>query len=198
MKSNKAVLLANLQGNGFASLTLDDITNIITPAAGPSGESIFSVWAVIATPPCCDYNGNGRACGDQLCVIPGFTELDASSPGFLGAGTSSKMPVITETTRQRFSTFDEVFTYLDLEGGTTAPEYQTRRGWKKMCPSRSSTLCTTPAASSTATDDLWRDFNVQNWITPRFGHSIEAASSTRILIYGGVGCMNYQAVTLED
>ncbi len=58
---------------------------------GPKGRTYFELWAVVSTPPCCEYEGSGRACGDAVCLE--YVELaQAETSGQMGAGTLAKMP----------------------------------------------------------------------------------------------------------
>jgi hypothetical protein len=37
----------------------------------------FSFWAAVASAPCCDYEGNGKSCGDQVSL---FLPISLSLP----------------------------------------------------------------------------------------------------------------------
>lgn len=144
-----------------------------------SESSTLSDWAVLATMPCCDYEGNGRACGDRVCMeeTPTGTDLEnvVNVAGLLGDLTVSKMPSVRGSTRPKLANANDLQSYLN----PTEAIYSTRSPWTKVAP------------STTATDCLGYSTSEITWIPPRFYHAAEKASSTRILIYGGIGCMTY-------
>ena len=137
--------------------------------------SSSSIYAVLATSPCNDYQGAGRAGGDRICVRG--DEKDAASSeayALLGAGTISKFPSIASTSRPPVETEAALDQYLKAISSDDA-DFKPRQPWKLV------DLSKFPTASAS--------------FEPRFGHAMACVSGTRVLIYGGVGCATRNSST---
>lgn len=133
-----------------------------------SGSGLFAVMTIA---PCYDYEGQGKAGGDRVCAIDPESSSDPSTPALLGGGTMSKMPSVSRATRPAISSLAALKEYIagDTSGG--ARMYTTRTPWYDWTPLEGALM---PA---------------------RFGHSMAAVDGTRILIYGGTGCLTMNNVT---
>jgi len=82
------------------------------------------------------------------------------------------MPAMTETHRPEIQNADQMAAYL-APPASAAPDVYMRRDWQQFLQ-----------------EDLgWA------WPPARFGHSVQEVSTTRVLVYGGVGCGKYDNVT---
>jgi len=126
-----------------------------------------SAYALLAVSPCNDYQGAGRAGGDQVCRKDGDA-AGSEAYAVLGAGTISKMPSIASTSRPaQVDSQDSLSAYLaDLSADNV--EFLPRKNWTRV------DLSSYPTAAAS--------------FTPRFGHAMACVSGTRVLIYGGIGC----------
>jgi hypothetical protein len=121
-------------------------------------------YVVLTTPPCNDYMGSGRAGGDMVCLTASSTHTPAYAT--LGGGTISKMPAIEKTSRPAFASHAALLSYSDsMTGGNV--QYTPRKSWQKV--------------------DLSRWTKV---LPARFGHATATVSGSRVLIYGGIGCLS--------
>ena len=162
----------NILQTGAASVTISQAE--LRPSA---------TWSLLTKPPCCDYNGAGAACGDQIC----YAYVDAEGPSWewkpkilLGEGTRSKMPGVSPTNRPPFRSVADVDDATAFHAETPKP-MKLRFGWSELCPeiqSGQSQSCTPGATQHTAME----------WFPPRFGHAVKTVGTSTVLIFGGIGC----------
>jgi len=141
-----------------------------------------ATFAIISTVPCCNYEGEGRSCGDKVCVnSEDPSNFDNEVVALLGGLTGSKMPSITASTRPTAEQdFEEYL--LSLESGTMS--LRTIGPWFAVVPPDD------PYFGCTAEQPGWDSQSV-GWLPARFGHALVAVSPTRMAIYGGIGCARY-------
>lgn len=138
----------------------------------------LSKFAVVNTVPCCNYEGEGRACGDRVCTAE---PADTTVWAVLGAGTASKYPAIEDSTRPIVSSMADLKASYSLKEGSVP--FRTRSPWVPLLPNE---------FYGCATKQSW-DSPELNWIPARFGHALTAVTGTRVMIYGGIGCLRYSS-----
>lgn len=155
-----------------------DATSVSASEVAYTTRQASNIFGAISSPQCCDYKGLASSCGDKVCMKT-TGGLSTESPGTLGDGTLSKMPTLTNSARPAVTNMASLATYL-AEGTSGSLSYKMRSGWTPLCIVDSKNACTTSQTE---------------WFAPRFLHSTVAVSTTRVLIYGGIGCARTDSVT---
>ena len=133
-----------------------------------SKVSSSTAYAALALSACNDYEGSGRAGGDRICVDPSLSREELAF-AFLGAGSLSKMPAVTGTSRPDLNDQAALTSYLDPQSSEMS-SYLPSKSWQKIDHER---------------------FEADTVLPERFGHAMAVVSGKRVLIYGGTGCARY-------
>ena len=98
-----------------------------------------TLYVALATAPCNDYNGQGRAGGDLICLEEGGPATSTSFAA-LGGGTISKIPSIPATSRPTLSSQDQLDGYIQSMSAADG-EFIPRRSWEKVDLSKVGAFC---------------------------------------------------------
>jgi hypothetical protein len=167
--------------------SIGNTANVLNLKASMVGNSGSLYLANIATKPCYTYRATGKAGGNKIVVLgpEDATLIQKETPVQLGGGTLSKMPAVSASTRKALSdenkaqlTKGTLFTALQ----NSPQPYVPRATWKRLC---SDGLKPADTASS---DCILAG---STWFSARMAHTTAAISKTRILVYGGIGCQEY-------
>lgn len=149
-------------------------------------SSKLQAWTMLmSSPVCCNYNDTAKSCTSRVCRTS--VGNPPTTHAYLGQGTGTKMPYLKPSNRPVFDNGQRTWTQMrnlfENNLNRSKANYVPRSGWLQLCINGLHHVNECQFFQANAKKPG------ANWFFPRFGHATAAVSGSRVLVYGGFGCL---------